>query len=91
MRVKIGPYSSDLGKVVSVDYNADTAHVKVKCTKLIALMTADTFWPIGARWHDILSVPCVLHRCAWLTLHRRGSASCRRYYFRSSIVISHTP
>ncbi|BDA45194.1 Transcription elongation factor SPT5 [Coccomyxa sp. Obi] len=29
VRVKIGPYSGDLGKVVSVDYNADTAHVKV--------------------------------------------------------------
>lgn len=30
VRVKIGPYSGDLGKVVSVDYNADTARVKVR-------------------------------------------------------------
>ena len=29
VRVKIGPYSGDLGKVVSVDYNSDTARVKV--------------------------------------------------------------
>ncbi len=29
VRVKIGPYSGDLGKVVSVDYNSDSARVKV--------------------------------------------------------------
>ena len=46
MRVKIGPYSGDLGKVVSVDYNADTAHVKVTPCALNSPWLLKSSWTV---------------------------------------------